>query len=79
MFLHSEFSPFESGSSCHCPDKENLSNLGLTLKSNGNFCLYLFGIQLLSKKGSTQRAMLTEVKPHGEALEEDNCWGKGEA
>ena len=79
MFLHSEFSPFESGSSCHCPDKESLSNLGLTFKRNGNFCLYLLESSCCLRRVSTQRAMLTEVKPHGEALEEDNCRGRGEA
>lgn len=79
MFLHSDFSLSESGSSCHCPDQENLSNLGPTFKRNGNFCLYLFESSCYLRGGSTQRAMLTEVKPHGEALEFDNRRRRGEA
>ena len=72
MFLHSDFSPFEYGSSCHYPDQENLSNLGLIFKRNGNFCLYLLASSCHLRRVRTQRAMLTEVKPQGEALEDEH-------
>ena len=77
MFLHSDFSAFEYGSSCHYPDQENLSNLGLIFKRNGNFCLYLLASSCHLGRVSTQRAMPAEVNPHGEALEDEHCRGPG--
>ena len=50
---------------------------GPCLQRNGSFHLYLLESSCQVRNVSTQRTILMEAKPHGEALEDDNWWWGG--